>query len=213
MSLVFNKSPLGYLGVALKKRLLIQPFFNFRYMNLSKLNRITHRDIGYLITGLTIIYAVSGIALNHKHDWNPNYIIENREFTIDVNFTRETINKETAMDILKRIPGEFEYKTYYFPSGKILTIFVEGGSVRINTGTGAGVIEKISKRPLFYQINFLHYNPGRWWKYFSDIFCVALIVVTITGLFLVKGRNGITRRGAILTAIGIVLPLLFLLIY
>ncbi len=50
-------------------------------MNLSKLNRITHRDIGYLIAGLTIIYAVSGIALNHKHDWNPNYIIEDRGFT------------------------------------------------------------------------------------------------------------------------------------
>ncbi len=104
-------------------------------------------------------------------------------------------------------------KHYYFPSGNILTIFIEGGSVRINTKTGEGTVEKISKRPLFYQVNFLHYNPGKWWKYFSDIFCVALILVTITGLFLVKGKNGITRRGAILTAIGIILPLLFLFIY
>ena len=44
-------------------------------MNLSKLNRVSHRDIGYLIAGLTIIYALSGIALNHKNDWNPNYIL------------------------------------------------------------------------------------------------------------------------------------------
>jgi len=182
-------------------------------MNLSKLNRITHRDIGYLIAGLTIIYAVSGIALNHKHDWNPNYIIEDRGFTTRVKITRETISKETALEILERIPGELEYKTYYFPSGNILTIFIDGGSVRINTKTGEGTVEKISKRPLFYQMNFLHYNPGKWWKYFSDIYCVALILVTITGLFLVKGRNGITRRGAILTAIGIILPLLFLFIY
>jgi hypothetical protein len=182
-------------------------------MNLSKLNRITHRDIGYLIAGLTIIYAVSGIALNHKHDWNPNYIIEDRGFTTKAKITRETISKETAMGILESIPGDLEYKTYYFPSGNILTIFIEGGSVRINTKTGEGTIEKISKRPLFYQMNFLHYNPGKWWKYFSDIFCVALILVTITGLFLVKGKNGITRRGAILTAIGIILPLLFLFIY
>jgi hypothetical protein len=182
-------------------------------MNLSKLNRITHRDIGYLIAGLTIIYAVSGIALNHKHDWNPNYIIENRGFTTEVKITRETISKETALAILESIPGDLGYKTYYFPSGNILTIFIEGGSVRINTRTGEGTVEKISKRPLFYQINFLHYNPGKWWKYFSDIFCVALILVTITGLFLVKGKNGITRRGAVLTAIGIILPLLFLFIY
>jgi len=182
-------------------------------MNLAKFNRVTHRDIGYLIAGLTIIYAVSGIALNHKHDWNPNYIIENNGFRTDVNFTRESLTKETVQDLLKKIPGDLEYKTWYFPSGNILTIFVEGGSVRINTNTGEGSIERISKRPLFYQINFLHYNPGRWWKYFSDIFCVALIFVTITGLLLVKGKNGITRRGAILTAIGIILPLLFLFIY
>jgi len=182
-------------------------------MNFTRINRVTHRDIGYLIAGLTIIYAVSGIALNHKYDWNPNYIIEEREFTTDMNISRESIDRETAKVILEGIPGDFEYKTFYFPSGNILTIFVEGGSVRINTKTGKGTVEKISKRPLFYQVNFLHYNPGRWWKYFSDIFCVALIVVTVTGLFIVKGRNGITRRGAILTAIGIILPLLFLFIY
>jgi hypothetical protein len=182
-------------------------------MNLTKFNRVTHRDIGYLIAGLTIIYSISGIALNHKHDWNPNYIIENRKFTTEIKITRETINKETAQDLLRSIQGDLEYKTYYFPSGNIFTIFIEGGSVRINTKSGEGIIEKISKRPLFYQINFLHYNPGVWWKYFSDIFCIALIAVTITGLFLVKGRNGITRRGAVLTIIGIILPLLFLFIY
>ncbi len=182
-------------------------------MNISKLNRITHRDIGYLIAGLTIIYAISGIALNHKNNWNPNYIIENRKFTSAIEVTRETLNKEIASSILKDVPGSPVYKTWYFPSGDILTIFIEGGSVRLNTRTGEGIIERISKRPLFYQINFLHYNPGRWWKYFSDIYCIALMTVTITGLFLIKGKNGITRRGAILTAIGIVLPLVFLFIY
>jgi uncharacterized protein len=182
-------------------------------MNIARFNRVTHRDIGYLIAGLTIIYAISGIALNHKHDWNPNYIIENSGFKTYVKITRETLNKETALEILKNVPGTPEYKTWYFPSGNILTIFIEGGSVRINTNTGEGTIERISKRPLFYQLNFLHYNPGRWWKYFSDLFCISLILVTVTGLFLVKGKNGITRRGAILTAIGIILPLVFLFIY
>jgi hypothetical protein len=182
-------------------------------MNISKLNRITHRDIGYLIAGLTIIYALSGIALNHKHDWNPNYIIENKSFTTSIRFTSETLNKEIVMNILKDIPGIPEFKTWYFPSGNTLTIFIDGGSVRINAVNGQGVIERISKRPLFYQINFLHYNPGVWWKYFSDIFCIALMLVTITGLFIIKGRNGITKRGAVLTIIGIILPLLFLFIY
>jgi len=182
-------------------------------MNISKLNRITHRDVGYLIAGMTIIYALSGIALNHKHDWNPNYIIENKEFTTNLAITRESLNEEQVRQILEQVPGNPVYKTWYFPSGNFLTIFIDGGSVRINTLNGHGVIERISRRPFFYQINFLHYNPGIWWKYFSDIFCVALILVTITGLFLLKGRNGITRRGAILTITGIIIPLLFLFIY
>ena len=182
-------------------------------MNLSKLNRITHRDIGYLIAGLTIIYAISGIALNHKHNWNPNYIIDSRVFTTDIPIIRDSFNNEIAQKILKSIEIDSDFKTFYFPTGNKVTIFVDGGFIQINALTGEGVIEKISKRPLFYQINFLHYNPGRWWKYFSDFYCVALILVTITGLFIVKGRNGITKRGAILTIIGIILPLIFLIIY
>jgi hypothetical protein len=175
-------------------------------MNFSKLNRVTHRDIGYLITGLTIIYALSGIALNHKNDWNPNYIIDAYDFKTDVDLTRETYNDETARSILKSLPGDPVYKTSHFPSGNKLTIFIDGGFVQINSLTGKGTLERVSKRPLFFQINFLHYNPGKWWKYFSDM-------VTITGLFIIKGKNGITRRGAVLTIIGIILPLLFLFIY
>lgn len=182
-------------------------------MNLSRLNRVTHRDIGYLIAGLTVIYALSGIALNHKHDWNSNYIIEATPFTTPVKVERGAVDETVIKDILSTVPGDHSYKTWYFPSGNILTIFVDGGSIKINAANGAGVIEKISKRPFFYQINFLHYNPGVWWKYFSDIYCVALILVTVTGLFIIKGRNGITRRGAILTVIGIILPLIFLFIY
>ena len=182
-------------------------------MNLSKLNRVTHRDIGHLIAGLTLIYAISGIALNHKNDWNPNYIFENSPFTSNAKITRETFNKEAAVDILKSINLEQEFKTYYFPSGNSLTIFINGGVIHLNVATGEGVIEKISKKPFFYQINFLHYNPGKWWKYFSDIFCLSLITVTITGLFIIKGKNGITKRGAILTIAGILLPIIFLLIY
>lgn len=182
-------------------------------MNFSKLNRVTHRDIGYLIAGLTIIYAISGIALNHKNNWNPNYIFDNRTFKTEIPVSRESFNNDIARTILNNIDAGAEFKTFHFPTGKTVSIFIDGGLVEINTVTGEGIIQKISKRPLFYQFNFLHYNPGRWWKYFSDIFCIALITVTITGLFLVKGKNGITKRGAILTIIGIILPLIFLFIY
>lgn len=182
-------------------------------MKLSKINRVTHRDLGYLIAGMTIIYAISGFALNHKHDWNPSYIIDNRSFTSDIRIDRETFDDSTAEAILKGFGGKAEYKTYHFPAGNRLTIYIDGGVVQVDAETGEATLQRISRRPLFYQVNFLHYNPGKLWKYFSDIFCVSLFIVTITGLFILKGRNGITRRGAILTIIGIILPLIFLFIY
>ena len=35
--------------------------------------RAVHRDIGYLAVGFTLIYALSGIAMNHIDDWDPNF--------------------------------------------------------------------------------------------------------------------------------------------
>jgi len=45
-------------------------------MKLRKWNRIIHRDLGYIFFGMSIIYGLSGIALNHIGDWNPDYIIK-----------------------------------------------------------------------------------------------------------------------------------------
>ena len=44
--------------------------------------RIIHRDVGYVAVALTIAYALSGIAVNHIEDWNPNYSLDER--TIDI---------------------------------------------------------------------------------------------------------------------------------
>jgi hypothetical protein len=109
-------------------------------MNLSKFNRITHRDIGYLIAGLTIIYAISGIALNHKNDWNPNYVFDTRNFTTGIPVRRDSFSDRTAFGILKELQLENEFKASYFPSGKKVTIFINGGVVQVNAATGEGIV-------------------------------------------------------------------------
>src|ERR1700754_98954 len=35
--------------------------------------RAFHRDIGYFAVGLTVVYATSGLAVNHLKDWDPNF--------------------------------------------------------------------------------------------------------------------------------------------
>lgn len=40
-----------------------------------KWSRTIHRDLSYLFAGALLVYAVSGICLNHKKDFNSDYII------------------------------------------------------------------------------------------------------------------------------------------
>ena len=38
------------------------------------LSRALHRDLGHLAVGLTFVYALSGLAVNHILDWEPSFV-------------------------------------------------------------------------------------------------------------------------------------------
>lgn len=178
-----------------------------------KWNRAIHRDLGYIFVAMTIIYSLSGIAVNHINDWNPNYAISVREFDAEIPGQVQMIDKETVINMLTGVGEQNNYKKHYFPRNDQLKVFLDGGNVVVDLKTGSGYIEKIKRRPVFHLVNFLHYNPGKWFTLFSDIFAGALIVLAISGLFILKGKNGIKRRGAILTVVGIIIPLIYILIF
>ncbi|WP_298265912.1 PepSY-associated TM helix domain-containing protein [uncultured Lutibacter sp.] len=181
---------------------------------LRKWSRILHRDIGYFFIGTTILYGISGIALNHLSDWNPNYSVEIKNFTTTLNLENSPSVKTTILTLLDNIDNRDNYKKHYYPDKNKLKIFIKGGSsIIVNVNSGKGYAEYLKRRPLFYEANFLHYNPNRIWTWFSDIFAAALILFAITSLFMVKGKKGITGRGGIYTALGILLPILFLIFY
>ena len=72
-------------------------------MKLRKWNRIIHRDMGYIFFGMSVIYGLSGIALNHLDDWNPNYIIKIREVILEDLPSPGPISKQEASGIVDRI--------------------------------------------------------------------------------------------------------------
>jgi hypothetical protein len=183
-------------------------------MKLRKWNRIIHRDLGYIFFGMSIIYGLSGIALNHLDDWNPDFII--KTFSFDAGPTPDSADQYEAW--IKNLvsvhsPGN-TYKSYYLPREDLLKAFLKGGSIAIDLNTGQGVIEIIKRRPVFREVNFLHYNkPKKLWTWISDLFAVSLILLAISGLFIIRGKKGITGRGAWLTSFGIIIPLIFLILY
>ena len=182
-------------------------------MKFRKLNRNTHRDLGYIFFAMTIIYGVSGISLNHIKDWNPNYVVYNK--IVSTNLPLNTkIDKLDIISFLETIDEDENYKKHYYPSPNRLKIFIKNGSIVVNTRTGKAHIEKLTRRVVFYQFNFLHYNSARkFYTWFADIYGAALILLAISGLFILKGKNGITGRGAWLTALGIIIPIIFYVIY
>lgn len=179
-----------------------------------KWSRIIHRDLSFFFSGIILVYAISGIVLNHKKDFNAEYSIKQYTFTVAGNYPLKPtdIDKQRVKEELLEPYGEAKnYTKHYFPDSLTMKVFLKGGSLmEVDMQTGKGVYESVKKRALISGMNRLHYNPNRWWTIFSDLFAVSLIIITITGLIINKGKNGIRGRGGIELIVGIIIPILFL---
>ena len=176
--------------------------------------RIIHRDLSYFFAGVVIIYAVAGIVLNHKRDFNSDYSIRRSEVQLPGTFPQsQEVDSQTAREMLRAVDPDARYAKHYASGEDRIKIFVAGGSIlEVELQSGKAVYEKLSRRPIISSMNRLHYNPNRWWTRFSDVFAVSLLLITLTGLVMVPGRNGLKGRGGIELAAGIAIPILFLLL-
>ena len=179
---------------------------------LRRLNLATHRDFGYFFSGLIIIYCLSGVALNHVDEWNPDFIIEKKTIHFRKDYKTREMNRDN-IDFFNKMVGEEKYKVTDAPTPDQLKIYYDNASLHLNFSKHEGVYEKISKRPLFYQVNVLHKNSLKDWKWASDVFALMLIVICITGLFMLKGKDGFWGRGKWLILGGLVPPIVALIIH
>ena len=179
-----------------------------------KWSRLIHRDVSYLFAGMILIYALSGILMNHRGDLNPHYSVSRQEFRVEADLTDKTkVDKPLVLSLLEPLGEEGNYTKHYFPKDGEMKVFLKGGSsLLVNTKTGEAVYEILERRPLLSDMVKLHYNPTKWWTIFSDVFAVCLILITITGMVMVKGSKGFWGRGGILFIIGVVIPVLFLVL-
>ena len=181
-----------------------------------KWSRIIHRDVSYLFAGMILIYALSGILMNHRGDLNPHYSVSRKECKIEsgLDFSdKAKVDKAMVLKMLEPLGEADNYTKQYFPKNGEMKVFLKGGSsVVVDTQTGEAVYETLQRRWLLSDMVKLHYNPGRWWTTFSDIFAGCLILITLTGMVMVKGKKGFWGRGGILFVIGILIPILFLVL-
>lgn len=176
-------------------------------------SRILHRDLSFLLASLIVIYALSGLYMNHRDTINPHYIITQQSYQIPQAQLRGDgkLDAQGVRTLLEQVDLSEEYMKHFYPDEHTLKVFLKGrATLVVDTSTGQALYESIQRRPLISAMTQLHYNPGSWWTIIADILAVGLLLITLTGLIIVPGRRGLIGRGGILLLIGLAVPLLFL---
>lgn len=189
-------------GVEIRKR-------RFRW---RRWNNVLHRDLGYFCVALTVIYAISGIAVNHIGDWNPNYKIERVEKAFEpIPFSDRESMVALAVERLG-LPGLPQDS--FRPAPETLQLFYDGWSVDVHAQDGVAVIERPRGRLVLREVNDLHLNrPKGLWTWVADVYAGLLLLLAVTGMFVLKGKKGLPGRGKWFVLAGLVLPIVFLILY
>jgi len=179
-------------------------------MRWRKLIIATHRDIGYFFAGLTVIYAISGIAVNHIDSWNPNYILE--PAVSEIGQLKALEHEELAQEILNRLSITDHPKSVVRMSPEQLKIFFNKRTLTIALPGGRVFDERVERRFAFFEMNYLHLNHGKgFWTFFADLYALGLLILACTGIFIITGKKGLGGRGRRLLIAGLVIPIIYLI--
>ena len=176
-------------------------------MSWRKLVRVLHRDIGYAAVALTLAYGLSGIAVNHVEDWNPNYSFE--DIPVDVGpLPTDSYDAMQAHVVEQLAIDPTLVKGRFMETETEFRVFLpEGQEVSVDVRDGTGLHKKISTHPVVYEVNALHLNNLRgWWTWIADVFAVSLMVLALTGLVMIKGKRGLAGRGKWFVGAGLLVP-------
>jgi hypothetical protein len=170
--------------------------------------RAVHRDVGYTAVGLTFVYAISGLAVNHIASWDPNFT----ETTTTHELSEPLPDDDGAAKalVLRKLEVTGEPREVY-REGDELEILFEHRTLHITSATGHVVDEQQKPRLFVRAANWLHLNRGKKaWTWFADSYAVGLLLLATSGMFMLAGRKGIFGRGMFFVAAGVAVPLVYL---
>jgi hypothetical protein len=172
--------------------------------------RAIHRDIGYLAVGFTIIYALSGLAINHIADWDPNFVSYTHESAIEP-IPEDVPDAEAIARVEKALGVKAPADT--LRADDEIHLDWDNRSIVVYGETGQVVDQGRESRFFFRVANWLHYNRGKKaWTYVADVYAVMLLYLAISGIFMIKGRLGLRWRGTILVGLGIAVPITYVVL-
>lgn len=155
-----------------------------------------------------MVFGISGLALNHAADWNPSY----RQTKTVVQITPIVAGERDGMvaEALQKLEITQTPLNAFRPDPDTLQLFFEGRTYRIDAPTGQVIVEDTRPRPVLFELNQMHLNASKGlWTVIADVYAVALIMMAMTGMFVLRGRVGLAGRGKWLAAIGALIPIAY----
>lgn len=178
--------------------------FRFRWRVWS---RAIHRDIGYFSVGLTVVYAVSGLAVNHIADWEPNFrqVAREAELQLPAGGGDQAVARAAlaAFDLDAPVREVFR-------EGDAVEIVLDEGTLRVDTRSGHAIANLQQARFFLRAANWLHLNRGKKaWTVVADTYALFLLLLSVTGLWMFAGRKGLLGRAGVIAAAGALVPILY----
>jgi len=173
--------------------------------------RSWHRDLGYLLVGATFVYALSGLAVNHISDWDPNFTGYRKAHQLTLPLPQD--DAELTRSVLEQLRATGTPKETYRAAPDRFDITLEDRRIHVDPQTGRVVEEGQRPRFLLRVVNWLHLNRGKKaWTVVADTYAIGLLLLATSGLFMLPGKNGLKGRGGILVAIGVAVPVLYVVL-
>ncbi len=159
--------------------------------------RVLHRDIGFLILGLIVIYSISGVVLTFRDT--------------DYFKTEQQIEQQLEPNLQGNEVGEaLRMRRFNVESETAENVFFHSGSYNKETGI---VVYTVNELPAILKtFNDLHKSKSNSLSgWFSTIFGLLLLFMAISSFWMFKTCTRQFKQGMIYTAAGIIISILLMM--
>ncbi len=165
---------------------------------LSYYMRVLHRDIGFFIIGLTIIYSLSGILLIYR---NTSFLK-----------TEETIEKQLAPNLdMTELGKALRIKELKITKNYGDIIYFQKGTY--NKSTGVAIYTSNELPEFLNKLNVLHKSSSSNWVHILIvIYATLLLFMAISSFWMYKPGTKLFRRGLYFACGGVLVAFIVLII-
>lgn len=160
--------------------------------------RALHRDIGFMVIGLTIVYGLSGIVLMYR---DTDFLKREKQIeqTLEPNISEAELGKALRMRNFEVVKTEGDI--VYFENG---TYNKSTGVAQYKAKQLPAWLDKFNKFHKTASKNLIHWA--------GIIYAVLLLFLAISSFWMFKPKSKMFKRGLVFAGIGLVLAIVVLLL-